>query len=157
MHGSIWPTCALRRRYVRLLLREKAAFFRNKRGKHPNLILKKHRIRYLYNNCYYFLMNIFVGNVDFRSSEQDLRARFEAYGEVISCKIISDRDTGRSKGFAFVEMADDEGGRAAIDGLNGQQVGNRALAVSEARPRDERPRTGGGGGGGGEYRKNNRY
>jgi RNA recognition motif-containing protein len=102
-------------------------------------------------------MNIFVGNVDFRSSEADLRARFEAYGEVITCKIISDRETGRSKGFAFVEMADDEGGRAAIEGLNGQQVGQRALAVSEARPRDERPRSGGGGGGGGDYRKGNRY
>ncbi|MEJ1928788.1 RNA-binding protein [Nostoc sp. NIES-2111] len=94
-------------------------------------------------------MNIFVGNVDFRSSEQDLRARFEAYGEVVSCKIITDRETGRSKGFAFVEMADDEGGRAAIDGLNGQNVGNRALAVSEARPREERPR--------GDFRGGNRY
>lgn len=98
-------------------------------------------------------MNIFVGNVDFRSSEQDLRSRFEAYGEVISCKIISDRDTGRSKGFAFVEMADDESGRAAIEALNGQSVGNRALAVSEARPREERPRNEYGGGGG----RGNRY
>jgi cold-inducible RNA-binding protein len=105
------------------------------------------------------LMNLFVGNVDFKVSEDDLRERFEACGEVTSVKIITDRETGRSKGFAFVEMADDEGGRAAVNQLNGANIGRREIAVSEARPREERSGGGGngGGGGGGGYNRGNRY
>ena len=91
-------------------------------------------------------MNLFVGNVDFKIREEDLRARFEEYGEVVSVKIVTDRDTGRSKGFAFVEMADAEGGKAAVEGLNNQTVGMREIAVSEARPREEGGTRGGGGG-----------
>ena len=92
-------------------------------------------------------MNLFVGNVDFKIREEDLRQRFEEYGEVVSVKIVTDRDTGRSKGFAFVEMADAEGGKAAVEALNNQTVGMREIAVSEARPREEGGNRGGGGGG----------
>lgn len=100
-------------------------------------------------------MNIFVGNVDYKVSEDDLRERFEAYGEVTSVKIVTDRDTGRSKGFAFVEMANDDEGKAAVASVNGVMVGARELAVSEARPREEGGSRGGSGGGGGGYRGGN--
>ena len=83
-------------------------------------------------------MNIYVGNISYDTSEEDLRNAFEAFGEVDSAKIITDRDTGRSKGFGFVEMADQSNGESAIEGLNGQDVGGRALRVNEARPREAR-------------------
>jgi cold-inducible RNA-binding protein len=91
--------------------------------------------------------NIFVGNLDFNTGEEELRRLFEAYGQVDRVSIMTDRDTGRSRGFGFVEMANAEEGEKAIAGLNGSQVGGRTLNVNEARPKPER--TGGGGGGGG--------
>ena len=97
-------------------------------------------------------MNIYAGNLPFEMGDRDLRALFEQYGEVQSAKVIMDRETGRSRGFGFVEMPDDAG-NAAIEALNGHNVNDRPLKVNEARPREDRPRGGGGGGGGG-YRGN---
>lgn len=80
-------------------------------------------------------MNIYVGNLDFSSTEDSIRTLFEQHGEVTSVKIITDRDTGRSRGFSFVEMSNDDEGRAAITALDGQELDGRALKVNEARPR----------------------
>ena len=93
------------------------------------------------------MKNIFVGNLDFNTSEDELRQLFEVHGQVDRVAIMTDRDTGRSRGFGFVEMASAEDGEKAIAALNGSQVGGRTLNVNEARPKPER--TGGGGGGGG--------
>ncbi|GAB4420395.1 MAG: hypothetical protein OHK0039_33960 [Bacteroidia bacterium] len=90
-------------------------------------------------------MNIYVGNISYSLTEDELRGAFEAYGSVRSCKIVTDRETGRSKGFAFVEMDDDDAGREAIENLNSAMLSGRPLKVNEARPRDN---NGGGGGGG---------
>ncbi|WP_462264108.1 RNA recognition motif domain-containing protein [Mucilaginibacter sp.] len=92
-------------------------------------------------------MNIFVGSLPYRLEEADLKELFEAYGEVSSVKLITDRETGRSKGFGFVEMADDEAAQKAIQGLNGSEISGRAIAVSQAEQR--KPSGGGGFGGGG--------
>jgi RNA recognition motif-containing protein len=89
------------------------------------------------------LKNIFVGNLDFNTSEEELRQLFEAHGQVDRVSIMNDRDTGRSRGFGFVEMTNAEEGDKAITALNGTQVGGRTLNVNEARPKVER---GGGGG-----------
>ena len=94
-------------------------------------------------------MNIFVGNLSYRTDEQVLRQLFEAYGEVSSATVAQDRETGRSRGFGFVEMSDSTAASAAIEQLNGREVEGRTLAVNEARPREDRPRREGGGGGGG--------
>ncbi|MCH8327940.1 MAG: RNA-binding protein [Candidatus Marinimicrobia bacterium] len=83
-------------------------------------------------------MNIYVGNLSYSTTEDDLRTSFAAFGDVDSVNIITDRDTGRSKGFGFVEMPDSGHGNAAIEGLNGQEMGDRAIKVNEARPREER-------------------
>ena len=80
-------------------------------------------------------MNIYVGNLPFSTSENELRGIFEAFGEVSSAKIVMDRETGRPRGFAFVEMPDDGQAQAAISDLDGKDFGGRALKVSEARPR----------------------
>ncbi len=108
-------------------------------------------------------MRIYVGNLPFSTNEQELRAMFEAHGTVNNASVVSDRDTGRSRGFGFVEMADTAQANAAIAALNGFSVGGRALVVNEARPREERSgggfrsgggggfRSGGGGGGRGGY------
>ena len=98
-------------------------------------------------------MNIFVASLSYQVSEADLRELFEEYGAVSSAKIITDRETGRSKGFGFVEMDDDSEGQRAIEELNGAEFDGRTLAVSVARPRTERPRGGGGynRGGGNRY------
>ncbi|MEJ6570736.1 MAG: RNA-binding protein [Akkermansiaceae bacterium] len=85
-------------------------------------------------------MNIYVGNLSYNLSDNDLQQKFAEYGAVSSAKIIEDRDTGRSKGFGFVEMANDDEGAKAIEGLNGTDVDGRSLTVNEARPREERPR-----------------
>jgi cold-inducible RNA-binding protein len=95
------------------------------------------------------LKNIFVGNLDFNTSEEELRQLFQTYGQVDRVSIMTDRDTGRSRGFGFVEMTSSEEGEKAIAALNGSQVGGRTLNVNEARPKVER---GGGGGGGGRDR-----
>ncbi len=98
-------------------------------------------------------MKIYVGNMSFDSSEDDIRTAFGAHGQVDSVAIITDRDTGRSKGFGFVEMSNDDEARAAIEGMNGTDLGGRTLNVSEARPRGEGRGEGRGGGGGGGRRR----
>jgi RNA recognition motif-containing protein len=95
-------------------------------------------------------MNIYVGNLSFNTTESELQSEFEAYGSVSKVSIISDRETGRPRGFAFVEMSNDSEARAAIEGLNGKEIGGRNVTVNEARPR---PSGGGGGGGGGGRRR----
>lgn len=92
---------------------------------------------------------LYVGNLSFNTTQGDLEGLFSNYGTVQSAQIIMDRDTGRSKGFGFVEMGSSEEAQAAIDALNGQEHDGRALTVNVARPREERPRGGGFGGGGG--------
>jgi cold-inducible RNA-binding protein len=96
--------------------------------------------------------NIFVGNLSFNTNEDELRQAFEAYGQVDRVSIMTDRDTGRSRGFGFVEMANSEDGEKAIAALNGSQVGGRTINVNEARPKTERAGGGGGGGGRGHDR-----
>jgi cold-inducible RNA-binding protein len=86
-----------------------------------------------------FAMNIYVGNMSYNVSEAQLRETFEEYGEVDSVNIITDRDSGRTKGFGFVEMKNDEQARAAIENLNGIELDGRNLTVNEARPRNPRP------------------
>jgi len=81
-------------------------------------------------------MNIYVGNLNYGTSEDELCELFESMGQVDSARIITDRETGRSKGFGFVEMADDEQAKAAIDKLNGTDFGGRNLTVNEAKPRN---------------------
>jgi RNA recognition motif-containing protein len=87
---------------------------------------------------------LYVGNLPYSTDSSELEQMFSAHGQVVSAQVISDRDTGRSKGFGFVEMSSDEEAQNAIAALNGQQIGGRALTVNEARPKEE----GGGGGGG---------
>ncbi len=89
-----------------------------------------------------------MGNLSFNTNEDELRQIFEPYGQVDRVSIMTDRDTGRSRGFGFVEMASNEDGEKAIAGLNGSQVGGRTINVNEARPKTERSGGGGGGGGG---------
>lgn len=84
-------------------------------------------------------MNIYVGNLSYDISDRDIEQLFNEYGPVNKVNIIQDRDTGRSKGFGFVEMAEKEDGLKAIEGLNGSEVEGRKLTVNEARPREERP------------------
>lgn len=88
---------------------------------------------------------LYVGNLTYSTDSSALEALFTPFGNVRSAQVIMDRDTGRSKGFGFVEMSDDQAGQAAIAALNGKDVDGRALTVNEARPREDR---GGGGGGG---------
>jgi RNA recognition motif-containing protein len=89
--------------------------------------------------------NIYVGNLSFNVSGEELEGMFTEFGEVVSANVITDRETGRSRGFGFVEMAEESAAEAAINGLNGKDFGGRALTVNEAKPRENR---GGGGGGG---------
>lgn len=110
-------------------------------------------------------MNIFVSNLSFNVTDEDLNDFFAEYGEVTSAKVIMDKFTGQSRGFGFVEMSDDEQARKAIQELDGGMVEGRAIRVSEARPREDRPAGGGGGNrggnGGGGFNRNksfgNRY
>lgn len=91
-------------------------------------------------------MKIYVGNMSFDSNENELRKAFEAHGQVSSVTIIMDRDTGRPKGFGFVEMPNEAEAKKAIEGLNGKDFMGRTLNVNEARPRTDGPRGGGSGG-----------
>tara|TARA_B100000925_G_scaffold153557_1_gene115150 strand:- start:17 stop:292 length:276 start_codon:yes stop_codon:yes gene_type:complete len=84
--------------------------------------------------------NIYVGNLSWSSTDDDLRSAFEAFGEVTSAKVIMDRETGRSRGFGFVEMPNENEAREAIDGMNQKDLQGRTLRVNEAREREERPR-----------------
>ena len=94
------------------------------------------------------MKNIYVGNLDFRTSEEELRGMFEGFGQVDKVNMIRDRDTGQPRGFAFVEMTNDNEADAAIQGLNGKELGGRNISVNEARPKPERAGGGGGGRGG---------
>src|SRR5581483_6208262 len=94
---------------------------------------------------------LYVGNLSYNMSDSDLQQLFEPHGTVQSAQVIMDRDTGRSKGFGFVEMGSDAEAQAAIQALNGTEVGGRALTVNEARPKPEGGRGGGGFGGRGGY------
>lgn len=85
-------------------------------------------------------MNIYVGNLNFKLSEDDLKSIFEEFGAVSSVKIITDKYSGRSKGFGFVEMDNDDEAKAAIDGLNGKEIETRVIVVNEARPRKDNNR-----------------
>lgn len=96
------------------------------------------------------MKKIYVGNFAFSTSENDLRSMFEPFGRVESVTLVTDRDTGRSRGFGFVEMAEDKDANSAIEALNGRDSGGRPLTVNEARPKTER---GGGRGGDGRSRQ----
>ena len=98
------------------------------------------------------MASIYVGNLAFGVSENDLQTAFEEFGQVSSVNIIKDRETGRSRGFAFVEMPDGQEAKQAIEKLNLTSIGGRNITVNEARPKESRPRGGGGGGGGGGRR-----
>lgn len=95
------------------------------------------------------MLNLYVGNLPYTMTDQELNDLFSEIGEVQSARVMNDRETGRSRGFGFVEMKNEDDGREAIEKLNGADFGGRALVVNEARPRENRPRTGGGFGGGG--------
>ena len=97
-------------------------------------------------------MRIYVGNLSFGTTEHELQDRFAEFGDVEQVNIITDRETGRSRGFAFVTMADDNAGREAIEQVNGTDMGGRTLTVNEARPRTQNRGGYGGGGGGGRSR-----
>ncbi len=92
------------------------------------------------------MKNLFVGNMSFNTTEVELRSFFEPYGEITRIQVMTDRDTGRARGFGFVELADDEEAAKAITELNGKELDGRALNVNEAKPKPERsgPRGGGG-------------
>jgi RNA recognition motif-containing protein len=89
--------------------------------------------------------NIYIGNLSFKATEEDLQTLFSHFGEVSSVRIITDRETGRSRGFAFVEMPDKDEAEEAIEKVNGTEIAGRTVTVNEARPRADRPRGGGGG------------
>jgi RNA recognition motif-containing protein len=91
---------------------------------------------------------LFVGSLAWATTDDSLKDFFAAAGTVVSASVIMDRETNRSKGFGFVEMSSDEEAKAAVEQLNGKELDGRAVVVSEARPREDRPRGGGGGGGG---------
>ena len=100
------------------------------------------------------MTNIYVGNLSFRATEDEIKQAFGRFGQVSKVSIIVDRETGRSRGFAFVEMPSLEEAKAAIEALNQQEISGRRISCNEARPREERPAGGGGGyggGGGGGY------
>ena len=106
------------------------------------------------------MKNIFVGNLSFGATEESVRSLFEAHGQVDRVSIVTDRDTGRSRGFGFVEMPNDAEGNSAINSVNGREIDGRSLNVNEARPKEDRGFGGGGrgnSGGGGGQRRNNRY
>ena len=97
-------------------------------------------------------MNIYVGNLPFEIDDTELESTFTPFGEVSSARVIQDRFSGRSRGFGFVEMADDSQAEAAIQALNGKDFSGRPLTVNEAKPREDKRGGDGGGGGGGERR-----
>lgn len=92
-------------------------------------------------------MNIYVSGLSFRINDDDLRQLFEEYGEITSAKVITQKETGRSRGFGFVEMPDDEAAQRAINELSGAEYDGRTISLNEAKPKEDRPRMGGSGGG----------
>lgn len=103
------------------------------------------------------MTNIYVGNLSFRATESELNEAFSQYGDVTKVSIIIDRETGRSRGFAFVEMSNSHEARAAIQGLNQSMMGDREISCNEARERESRPSGGGYGGGNGGGGRSNGY
>jgi cold-inducible RNA-binding protein len=101
-------------------------------------------------------MKLYVGNLSFESTENDLQDLFEQHGQVSEVRLMMDRMTGKSRGFAFVTIDDNAHASAAMSALNGHELNGRALTVNEARPREERPRPGGGGGGRRSFANNRR-
>ena len=101
-------------------------------------------------------VKLYVGNLAFNTTEQDLQDEFGQHGQVNSASIVTDRDTGRSRGFGFVELDSKESAQAAIKALDGKEMGGRALTVNEARPREDRGGRGGSGGGRGGFGSNGR-
>ena len=106
------------------------------------------------------MANIYVGNLSYEATEEEVRQLFAEFGDVSSVSLITDRETGRLRGFGFVEMSDDAAAKAAIEGLNGKEIAGRTLTVNEARPKTSRGGGGGprgrggpGGGGGGRGRR----
>jgi RNA recognition motif-containing protein len=93
------------------------------------------------------MKNLYVGNLSHNTTEAELRAVFQAHGEVEKVSIVTDRETGRARGFGFVEMTNAGEAEKAIAALNGTELGGRALTINEAKPKTDRPRSGGGGGG----------
>lgn len=91
------------------------------------------------------MYKLFVGGLPFATTDDELSEAFSAHGTVASAKVITDRDTGRSKGFGFVEFESDDEGKAAESAMNGKEIGGRSITVNQARPREERPRNSGGG------------
>ena len=83
-------------------------------------------------------MNIYVGNLSYKATDEDLRAAFEAFGQVASARVIMDKETGRSRGFGFVEMPSDDEGRKAVEAVNNKEIAGRPVRVNEARPREDR-------------------
>ena len=102
-------------------------------------------------------MNIYIGNLSYEVKDNDLQSAFSAFGTVTSAKVITEMDTGRSKGFGFVEMSSKEEAAAAIQKLNGTDLRGRAITVNEARPKTDRSFGGGNGGGGGGGGRRDRY
>ena len=102
-------------------------------------------------------MNIYVSNLSFNVQDEDLKEFFTPFGEVSSAKIINDRETGKSRGFGFVEMSDNEAAKKAIADLDGATVEGRAIKVMEAKPKEDKPRGGGFRGGGGDYNSGSSY
>ena len=102
-------------------------------------------------------MNIYVSNLSFNVQDEDLKEFFTPYGEVTSAKVINDRETGRSRGFGFVEMSDDAAAKKAIAELNDATVDGRTVKVMEAKPKEDKPRGGGGGYNNGRSYNQNRY
>lgn len=98
------------------------------------------------------MKNIYVGNLSFNSTEQDVRRLFESFGDVQRVNVVMDRETGRPRGFAFVEMADEGEGQKAIEELDGTELDGRSLRINEAKPREARSGAGGGGSRGGRDR-----
>ena len=97
--------------------------------------------------------NLFVGSLAYATNDDGLKAHFEQVGPVVSARVITDRESGRSKGFGFVEMQNDDDNQKAVDQLNGKDLDGREINVSLARPKEDRPSNGGGGGGGGSFRQ----
>ncbi|HPF98790.1 MAG TPA: RNA-binding protein [Kiritimatiellia bacterium] len=83
-------------------------------------------------------MNIYVGNLSYTATDEDIRSAFEAFGQITSARVIMDKETGRSRGFGFVEMPNDEEGRKAIEAVNNKEIAGRPVRVNEARPREDR-------------------
>lgn len=96
---------------------------------------------------------LFIGSLSWNVDDAALQDAFAPYGKIVSATVVKDRDSGRSKGFGFVEFEDDTEGKAAVEAMNGKELDGRAIAVSEARPREERPRRDFNGGGNGSFRK----